>query len=161
MFSVAEKQYAIEINHLKEISAAAVATRVPGMSNFVQNMVPFRGKPIPVLDLRRIQGGDALKHESPQQIVAQFDNTTCALWVSKVYQVKRLESMNKSVGINKKQFGTMSSLVKDVLWDQGKNSIGLLDSKKLNKFLEITKERTSRIGFEFKNQPFKNDKEAA
>ena len=141
-FSLNQQIYAIDIALVKEISRAPVATWVPGMPNYACSMVAFRGNPIPVIDLREAVTKNP---DERQQIVGQFGKHICALWVDKVHQVKRPEQMHRSVGINKKTFGSLHALISDVYWDQDKTTIAYLGPDKLKLFIDKTIERVKKI----------------
>lgn len=87
-----ERAFGIEISFLKEISAAAPPTSLPTPYKAISQMIGFRGRPSPVLDLRVLLKTPVT--EVPQQIVAQFGGQICALWVDQVLQVKRLQSLD-------------------------------------------------------------------
>lgn len=148
VFAVGEKLYGIDIIDLKEISTIKVSTTIPGMPHYASKIVPFRGNPIPVIDLRIIQNNlkNIPNEKEVQQIIAEFSGNICSLWVDKVYNVRRLEYMDKSKGINQRSFGTLSALTGSVVWDNEKDEcIALLQNEKVSKFIEIVVRKSKRI----------------
>ncbi|MBF0313991.1 MAG: chemotaxis protein CheW [Oligoflexia bacterium] len=154
-FYVKQKKYGIVIDIIKEISSATIATIIPNMIKAASQIVSFRGSPIPVIDLRRIRssglkgvvGGELqllAKEEHPEQIVAQFGQHVCALWVDKVCHVQRLHLMDRSTGIAKSEFGSLSSLIGDVLWDKNRECIALIGPQKVELLIEKIIEKSSK-----------------
>ncbi|MBF0299523.1 MAG: chemotaxis protein CheW, partial [Oligoflexia bacterium] len=128
-FLIDDKYYGISIDYIKEISASFLATEVPGMIRPASQMISFRGNPAAVIDLRRFNSVVGINSPNrnvtskPEQIVAQFGPHICALWVDKVCNVKRINSMDRATGIARSTFGTLSSLLEDVLWDKNKDCV--------------------------------------
>jgi two-component system chemotaxis sensor kinase CheA len=143
-FRVSGKEYGIEITDLKEISAAGVPTLVPGVSDCVSRMIGFRGHPIPVLNLCNLAGENAIP-AAPEQIVARFGDSMCALWVDHVLNVKRLRNMDRATGLPKRDsFGRIGALIGDILWDED-HAVALLNGERVAAFLSFIRDRTDRL----------------
>ncbi len=61
-FSMADEEYGIEIEKIKEIIGMMPITTVPQTPEFVKGVVNLRGKVIPVVDLRLRFGMDAIDY---------------------------------------------------------------------------------------------------
>jgi len=150
-FRVGDKHYAIDIHHLKEISSAFVSTTIPGLHECVNQMIGFRGHPIPVLDLRILDGKGKVS-ASPQQIVSKFGDYMCALWVDEVLNVRRAHKMDKASGILKSSgLGSLSSIVGDILWDQNE-AFALLSETRIEKLLQFVKLKTQTLEAIYKKE---------
>jgi CheY-like chemotaxis protein/chemotaxis signal transduction protein len=144
-FKVNGNLFGIEVENLKEISGGGVATEIPGMTKFINNMLGFRGNPIPILDLRQIDGQPADLTHPPHQIVALIGHSLCALWVDKVIDVRRLRRLNKSEAVDVRNFGKyMYLLISNVLWDHNE-PIALISYDQLNKLLAYVKDRVKPL----------------
>jgi chemotaxis signal transduction protein len=143
-FRVGTKLYAIDISNLKEISSAFMPTQLPGLPKCASQMIGFRGHPIPVLDLR-ILNGEANPQNPAQQIVSKFGDFPCALWVDEVLNVRRAHKMDKASGIVKNSSsGSLASIVGDIIWD-GKEAVALISDYRVEKLLKYVKEKTESL----------------
>ena len=89
-FSLAEKDYAIDIMYVKEIAKAGRFTYVPNTLPFVLGVYNLRGEIIPILDLRlffniEVQKRDEKKLEN--LLILTLDDQTFGLVVDKIDKV--------------------------------------------------------------------------
>jgi len=61
-FSMADEEYGIEINKIKEIIGMMSITTVPQTPEFVKGVINLRGKVIPVVDLRARFGMESIDY---------------------------------------------------------------------------------------------------
>lgn len=146
IFTINQRFFGIDITKVKEISSSSLPTKIPGTIKCASNMISFRGNPIPVLDLRIIDATEG-SQLSPQQIVCQFDQQLCAIWVDHIVNVKRIETMDSSVGVSKSSFGNLSGLIGNFLWDKQK-CIALIDDKRISVLLTKISDKTKSLGHE-------------
>ncbi|MBF0361760.1 MAG: chemotaxis protein CheW [Oligoflexia bacterium] len=167
-FLIENKYYGIAIDYIKEISGSFLATEVPGMIKPASQMISFRGNPVAVIDLRRFNsninntvsasGATTMVNSArelssrPEQIVAQFGTHTCALWVDKVCNVKRVNTMDRATGIARSTFGTLSSLLEDIMWDKNKDCVAVIGPRKVELLIEKIINKTNRIGMGFEKE---------
>lgn len=60
-FELGDEAFALEISKVQEIIGMLPVTRVPKLPDFVRGVINLRGKVIPVIDLRRKFGFDAME----------------------------------------------------------------------------------------------------
>ena len=89
-FSLAEKDYAIDIMHVKEIAKAGRFTYVPNTLPFVLGVYNLRGEIIPILDLRLFFNIDiSMENEKKMQnlLILTVEDQTFGLVVDKIDKV--------------------------------------------------------------------------
>ena len=89
-FSLAEKDYAIDIMHVKEIAKAGRFTYVPNTLPFVLGVYNLRGEIIPILDLRLFFNIDiSMEKEKKMQnlLILTVEDQTFGLVVDKIDKV--------------------------------------------------------------------------
>ena len=89
-FSLAEKDYAIDIMHVKEIAKAGRFTYVPNTLPFVLGVYNLRGEIIPILDLRLFFNIDvSTENEKKMQnlLILNVEDQTFGLVVDKIDKV--------------------------------------------------------------------------
>ena len=107
-FSLAEKDYAIDIMYVKEIAKAGRFTYVPNTLPFVLGVYNLRGEIIPILDLRlffniEVQKRDEKKLEN--LLILTLDDQTFGLVVDKI---------DKVVGVQKSTIQPPHPLLADI-----------------------------------------------
>ncbi len=107
-FSLAEKDYAIDIMYVKEIAKAGRFTYVPNTLPFVLGVYNLRGEIIPILDLRlffniEVQKRDEKKLEN--LLILTLDDQTFGLVVDKI---------DKVVGVQKSSIQPPHPLFADI-----------------------------------------------
>ena len=134
-FEVGGIRYGINIEHLKEISIAPRPTGIAWAPEYLGNIVSFRGRPIPVLDLRELIAGEEEK-PTAKQLVANLGKQYFAIWVDRVFSVRRVKKMSHSTGLPRPALPDhISKLVGDMLWED-KECYALLDISKIASFFE-------------------------
>ena len=78
-------RYAIELEHVAEVGKAPAVTRVPGMPDWLAGVANFRGRILPVLDLRGMLGADqGTAGSSARLVVVATEMATAGLLVDGV-----------------------------------------------------------------------------
>ena len=99
-FSLEREEYGIEMHRVLEILGTSAVEPLKGVSSLVRGVLPWRGKKIPVLDLRQCLGKSplALPHQSCVVTVAAKDWEgslhTMALLVDGVREVVQVWNEN-------------------------------------------------------------------
>ena len=89
-FSLAEKDYAIDIMYVKEIAKAGRFTYVPNTLPFVLGVYNLRGEIIPILDLRLFFNIEVVKRDEKKLenlLILTLDDQTFGLVVDKIDKV--------------------------------------------------------------------------
>ncbi|MDT8422177.1 MAG: chemotaxis protein CheW [Desulfuromonadales bacterium] len=90
-FSLADEEYALNIETIDEICKPREVTEVPNAPPFVLGLISLRGKIVPVYDLRsRLQLGAVEATAATRIIVCQTENKIVGLLVDSITQVVRL-----------------------------------------------------------------------
>jgi purine-binding chemotaxis protein CheW len=90
-FRLGKEEYSLDILKVHEIIRHMELTRVPRTPDFVDGVINLRGRVIPVLDLRKRFGLQAVdKTNETRIIVVDVDNKTVGLKVDAVSEVLRL-----------------------------------------------------------------------
>ncbi|MBW6511939.1 MAG: chemotaxis protein CheW [Desulfuromonadaceae bacterium] len=90
-FSLADEEYALNIETIDEICKPREVTEVPNAPSFVLGLISLRGKIVPVYDLRsRLQLGAVEATAATRIIVCQTENKIVGLLVDSITQVVRL-----------------------------------------------------------------------
>lgn len=90
-FSLAEEEYAIDIDTIDEICKPREVTEIPNAPAFVLGIISLRGKVVPVYDLRtRLQLGAVDATPATRIVVCQVSDNQVGLLVDSITQVVRL-----------------------------------------------------------------------
>ena len=143
-FSLAEKDYSIDIMHVKEIAKASRFTYVPNTLPFVLGVYNLRGEIIPILDLRlffNIEVGARDPNRLENMLILQVEDQKFGVVVDKI---------DKVVGVQKSSIQPPHPLFGDI---NIKYIEGIVESnKRLYVLLDITKIFTSKETLELNEQ---------
>ncbi len=135
-FSLAEKDYSIDIMHVKEIARAGRFTYVPNTLPFVLGVYNLRGEIIPILDLRlffNIEVPPRDENKLENMLILQVDDQRFGVVVDKI---------DKVIGVQKSTIQPPHPLFGDI---NIKYIDGIVESnKRLYVLLDITKIFTSK-----------------
>lgn len=135
-FSLAEKDYSIDIMHVKEIAKAGRFTYVPNTLPFVLGVYNLRGEIIPILDLRLFFNIDVPPREENKlenMLILQVEDQKFGVVVDKI---------DKVIGVQKSTIQPPHPLFGDI---NIKYIDGIVESnKRLYVLLDITKIFTSK-----------------
>lgn len=91
-FMVNSEEFAIPILSVQEINRMMQITRVPQSPEFIEGVINLRGKIIPVMDLRKRFGIDALEDSSDARIiVVEVASRVIGFTVDRVNEVLRID----------------------------------------------------------------------
>ena len=103
-FNVSDEEFAINIVNVKEINRIVDITRVPNVDEYIIGVINLRGKVIPIIDLRKKFGMQAVEHnKSTRIVVVEQSNHTIGFIVDCVNEVLRI---NKNITEQPPQTGT-------------------------------------------------------
>lgn len=92
-FMVNSEEFAISILSVQEINRMMQITRVPQSPSFIEGVINLRGKIIPVMDLRKRFGIEALEDSSDARIiVVEVASRVIGFTVDRVNEVLRIDS---------------------------------------------------------------------
>lgn len=135
-FSLAEKDYSIDIMHVKEIARAGRFTYVPNTLPFVLGVYNLRGEIIPILDLRLFFNIDVPPRDENKlenMLILQVDDQRFGVVVDKI---------DKVIGVQKSTIQPPHPLFGDI---NIKYIDGIVENnKRLYVLLDITKIFTSK-----------------
>jgi purine-binding chemotaxis protein CheW len=95
VFLLGAQRYALPLGAVHEVLRAVAIARLPNAPDIVEGVVNLRGRPIPVLDLRRRLGVPArVLDPSEHLIVARIGGRTAAF---RVDRAERVASLDRSV----------------------------------------------------------------
>ena len=96
-FFLGEEQYAIPINHIKEIIAMMKVTQVPKTPHYMQGVINLRGSIIPVVNTRLRFGMD-LQEETMQTaiIIVEVEKVNIGFIVDRVEEVASIDTARLS-----------------------------------------------------------------
>lgn len=87
-FPLGEDILAIELEHVKEIIGIQTMTKVPKVPSFFEGVINLRGKPIPVISVRKKFGLEQIEFDYKTSfIIVEYKSTTIALLVDLVKDV--------------------------------------------------------------------------
>lgn len=87
-FPLGDDILAIELEFVKEIIGIQAMTKVPKVPNFIEGVINLRGKPIPVISVRKKFGLEQIEFDYKTSfIIVEFKGTTIALLVDLVRDV--------------------------------------------------------------------------
>ena len=91
-FHLAKEHYGINILNVQEIILLGQITSIPEVPSYVEGLINLRGKVIPVIDLRRRFGLNAVEYgENTRIIITNTSQRTIGLVVDEVHEVLRLD----------------------------------------------------------------------
>jgi purine-binding chemotaxis protein CheW len=92
---LADDVLAIELEYVKEIVGIQTMTKVPKVPKFLEGVINLRGKPIPVINVRKKFGLEPTEIDYKTSfVIVEYQNTTIALlvdWVRDVVEAKESE----------------------------------------------------------------------
>jgi purine-binding chemotaxis protein CheW len=92
-FMVGAEEFAIPILSVQEINRMMQITRVPQSPPFIEGVINLRGKIIPVMDLRKRFGDDALEDTSDSRIIViEVATRVIGFTVDRVNEVLRIDA---------------------------------------------------------------------
>lgn len=92
-FVVGSEEFAIPILSVQEINRMMQITRVPQSPPFIEGVINLRGKIIPVMDLRKRFGDDALEDTSDSRIIViEVATRVIGFTVDRVNEVLRIDA---------------------------------------------------------------------
>lgn len=95
IFRLGEELYGASIHDVQEIILPQQPTRVPNNPDFIEGIIDYRDKVIPVLDLKkRFNLGEAKYEGQARFIVADVNNSNVAFAVDEVTEILRTEEEN-------------------------------------------------------------------
>jgi len=95
VFTLANETYGIDISAVNEIIRTQDITEVPRTPDFVEGVINLRGRIVPVIDLRKRFGLEAVEEtQASRIIVVELDGTTVGMIVDSVSEVLRLPKEN-------------------------------------------------------------------
>ena len=100
-FSLADKDYSIDIMHVKEIAKAGRFTYVPNTLPFVLGVYNLRGEIIPILDLRiffNIEVPEREENKLENMLILQVEYQKFGVVVDKI---------DKVIGVQRAQFSLL------------------------------------------------------
>ena len=100
-FSLADKDYAIDIMHVKEIAKAGRFTYVPNTLPFVLGVYNLRGEIIPIMDLRlffNIEVPESDDKKLQSLLILSVDDQTFGLVVDKIDKVVGVQKSTTAIG---------------------------------------------------------------
>lgn len=90
-FSVGDRQFALDVMAVDEVVQPRPATSVPGQPDFIEGLIELRGQYLPLIDLRRRFGSDAVEASAKLVIVTSLGRQL-ALVVDRIGQVDWIPS---------------------------------------------------------------------
>jgi len=97
-FNLDEEEYGIEVLLVQEIIRYQKPTKVPNSNRVIQGVINFRGKVIPLIDMRAKFGLPIREYDSfTVIIVLETKNKTIGLIVDRVYDIVSLSETNIQV----------------------------------------------------------------
>jgi len=87
-FPLGDDILAIELEHVKEIIGIQTMTKVPKVPDFIEGVINLRGKPIPVISVRKKFGMEQIEFDyKTSLIIVEYKSMTIALLVDLVRDV--------------------------------------------------------------------------
>jgi purine-binding chemotaxis protein CheW len=93
VFSVAEKDYGVDISQVREVVRMRRVTPVPDAASFIEGVISLRGKVIPLINLRKKLGFDAKAGDSSRILVTKLQDSWMGILVD---QVRDVVTLNES-----------------------------------------------------------------
>lgn len=110
IFSVNDKEYAIDVNLVLSIERLLPITRVPNVPEYIKGVVNLRGKIVPIMDLRLRLGLEEAKYtDQTRVIIIKQDENEVGLIVDQALEVldfseEELEQQPELSGAEKIEF---------------------------------------------------------
>lgn len=96
-FPLANDILAIELEYVKEIIGIQSMTKVPKAPDFLEGVINLRGKPIPVISVRKRFGLEQVEFDYKTSfVIVEYKNTTIALLVDLVRDVVEAKEQQMS-----------------------------------------------------------------
>ncbi len=96
-FPLANDILAIELEYVKEIIGIQSMTKVPKTPDFLEGVINLRGKPIPVISVRKRFGLEQVEFDYKTSfVIVEYKNTTIALLVDLVRDVVEAKEQQMS-----------------------------------------------------------------
>ena len=90
-FRIGEETYGVQIGAVREIVRVPEITSVPNAPDMIEGVINLRGKIIPVMDLRKRFGIEAVQPDKKNRIlVVELDNKLLGLIVSSASEVLKI-----------------------------------------------------------------------
>lgn len=92
VFTLGKEEYGVAITAVKEIIKTPASTRLPNVPDFIEGIINLRGEIIPVIDLRKRFGMEALecRDEESRVIVLEIAGQTVGVIVDEVTEVLKI-----------------------------------------------------------------------
>ncbi|SMB81810.1 purine-binding chemotaxis protein CheW [Desulfonispora thiosulfatigenes DSM 11270] len=96
VFGLGKEQYALDIQYIQEIVSLQETTKIPNMPDYIEGVVNFRGRIIPVIDLAKKFNFDIKdQDDSARLIVLEFiKNKPIAIKTDYVNEVLTIDDAN-------------------------------------------------------------------
>lgn len=92
VFRLGRKEFALSITQAERILRHDAQPVAPGGPEFLDGRIPFGGVTVPLLDLRRRAGGEAVDREETRIMVLALEGVALALVVDQVTEVLRVDA---------------------------------------------------------------------
>lgn len=112
VFSLNNKEYAIDVKHIVGIEKMLHITRVPHVPNYIKGVINLRGVIIPIIDLRTRFGVEAaIYNQNTRIIIVSLADKEVGLIVDEAndvmnIQVNQIESQPDVIGTEKQNYIT-------------------------------------------------------
>ncbi len=110
VFSLDNKEYALDVEHVVSIERMQKFTRVPHVPPYIKGVINLRGVIIPIIDLRIRMGMEEVPYDHHSRIIiVEMDNKEVGLIVDAAndvmnIQVEHIESQPDIIGKNKQDY---------------------------------------------------------
>jgi purine-binding chemotaxis protein CheW len=92
-FRLAQEEFGIDINEVREINRMTNITKIPNAPVYVEGVVNLRGKVIPIVSLRTKLGfGEVERDKATRIMVVEVGGTVLGFIVDSVSEVLRIQS---------------------------------------------------------------------
>jgi len=92
-FTLADKEYAVDIHQVKEVIRMRSVTRIPDAADFVEGVINLRGKVLPLVNLRKKLGYPEIElGRANRIIVAQTNGHQVGIIVDRVNDVTSFDA---------------------------------------------------------------------
>jgi len=142
-FRIGEEEFGVDILAVQEIIRLMAITKVPRAPHFVEGVINLRGKVIPIVDMRRRFGLEAIAHDKHTRIIViQLEAIVVGFMVDSVSEVLRIphSTIDQPPAV-------VSGLESDYIQGVGKLDERLLVLLDLNKLLSSEeRDALSKVG---------------
>jgi len=95
IFRLEDEYYGAEIQNIQEIILPKTPTKVPNNPDFIEGVIDYRDRVVPVLDLKkRFKLGIGVYTKDAKFIVAQVGDKNVAFFVDEVTEILRSDTEN-------------------------------------------------------------------